>query len=135
VEDRLVGSIALGWAILLGIGAQDDEADAVRLADRIAGLRAFADEQGRMNRSLREVGGAALVIPNFTLYADTEQGRRPSFVAAMRPERARELVDRFVEALSTLGVPVATGQFGAHMVVELVNDGPVTFVLSTDRPS
>jgi D-aminoacyl-tRNA deacylase len=88
-----------------------------------------------MNRSLRDVRGAALVIPNFTLYADTEQGRRPSFIAAMRPERAHELMDFFVGALRDLGVEVRTGEFGAHMVVDLVNDGPVTFVLSTDGPA
>jgi D-aminoacyl-tRNA deacylase len=134
VEGREVGSISFGWAILLGIGSQDDESHATRLADRIVGLRAFSDDQGRMNRSLRDMQGAALVIPNFTLYADTEQGRRPSFIAAMHPERAHELMDVFVQALRDLGVEVQTGEFGAHMVVHLVNDGPVTFVLSTDRP-
>ena len=134
VDDHLVGSISFGWVILLGIGQRDDEAHAARLADRVAGLRAFGDARGRMNLSLRDVHGEALVIPNFTLYADAQQGRRPSFIAAMRPDRARELMETFVASLRNLGVTVQTGEFGAHMVVELVNDGPVTFVLSTDQP-
>lgn len=129
IDGAAIGAIGPGWAILLGVGEKDDEAAADRLAARVAHLRAFADEGDRMNRSLLDVGGAALVVPQFTLYADTRRGRHPSFVGAAPPERAAPLVERFVVALRALGVPVETGRFGAHMVVDLTNDGPVTFLL------
>lgn len=129
VNGEIIGSIGLGWAILLGVGEGDDEAAADRLAARVAYLRAFADDAGRMDLSLLDVGGAALVVPQFTLYADTRRGRRPSFVGAAPPERAAPLVDRFIAALQALGVPVRAGRFGAHMVAEITNDGPVTFLL------
>ena len=129
IEGETIGAIGLGWAVLLGVGQGDDEAAAVRLAARVAHLRAFADKAGRMNRSLLEVGGAALVVPQFTLYADTRRGRRPSFVGAAPPERAAPLVECFVAALGALGAAVEVGRFGAHMVVDITNDGPVTFLL------
>ncbi|MBO0709363.1 MAG: D-tyrosyl-tRNA(Tyr) deacylase, partial [Candidatus Dormibacteraeota bacterium] len=107
-------------------------ADAERLADKVATLRIFADAEGRFNRSLEDVGGAALVVSQFTLYADATRGRRPSFISAAPPELATRLVDRFAERLRERGVPTRTGRFGAHMTVTLANDGPVTLVLSTE---
>jgi D-aminoacyl-tRNA deacylase len=107
----------------------DDGAGAVKLAAKVANLRVFDDEAGAMNRSLLDTGGAALVVSQFTLYGDTARGRRPSWVAAARPEHAEPLIDAFVRELSALGVPVATGRFRADMQVELVNDGPVTLLL------
>jgi len=112
-----------------GVGEGDDEAAAVRLADKIARLRIFENEEGKFDRSLLEVGGEALVVSQFTLLADTTKGNRPSFSSAARPEVARPLYERFAQALRDLGVQVETGVFGARMSVELVNDGPVTIVL------
>jgi D-aminoacyl-tRNA deacylase len=132
VDDKIVGEIGPGWLVLLGIGRGDDASAAGRLAQRVAAFRAFDDGQGRMNRSVLDVGGAALVVPNFTLYADTASGRRPSFTQAMPPAEALPLVESFTTALRAAGVPVATGEFGAHMIVDLTNDGPVTFILSTE---
>src|SRR5579871_4510960 len=130
VDERVVGSIDRGWAILVGVGRQDSPAAAERLAQRVAHLRAFPDAQNRMNLSLLQTGGAALVVSQFTLYSDTSHGRRPSFVDAAAGEVAEPLVTHFVDALRALGIEVATGEFGAHMVVEIVNDGPVTFLLN-----
>ena len=118
--------------ILLGVGPDDTEATADGLARRAAELRIFRDEEGRTNRSLLETGGAALVVSQFTLYADTRRGRRPGFTGAAAPELAERLFDRFVSALRGLGVTVATGRFGGEMEVELVNDGPFTIWLDTD---
>ena len=123
------GSIGAGLCILLGIAGGDTEADVVRLAEKIARLRIFANEDGKFDRSLLDTGGAALVVSQFTLIADTAKGNRPSFSGAARPEVAEPLYARFAETLRGLGVEVATGVFGAHMQVELVNDGPVTIVL------
>ena len=123
------GAIGPGLCVLLGIAEDDDEAAVVRLAERVARLRIFANEEGRFDRSLLDTGGAALVVSQFTLIADTAKGNRPSFAAAARPERAEPLYERFVGTLRGLGVEVATGVFGAKMQVELVNDGPVTIVL------
>jgi len=123
------GAIGPGLCVLLGIAEDDDEAAVVRLAERVARLRIFANEEGRFDRSLLDTGGAALVVSQFTLIADTAKGNRPSFAAAARPERAEPLYERFVGTLRGLGVEVATGVFGARMQVELVNDGPVTIVL------
>jgi D-tyrosyl-tRNA(Tyr) deacylase len=115
--------------ILLGIGQQDTEETARALAEKTANLRVFEDEQGKMNLSIRDVGGSAIVVSQFTLYADTRRGRRPSFIDAALPDLARPLVDRFAELLTEQGVPAQTGEFGAHMLVEIENDGPVTILL------
>ena len=123
------GEIGAGFLVLVGIAAGDAEDDAVRLAGKVARLRVFEDAAGRFDRSLLDTGGAALVVSQFTLLANTAKGNRPSFTAAAEPERAEVLYERFCTALRELGVPVETGAFGARMEVELVNDGPVTIVL------
>ncbi len=124
--------IGLGLLILVGAGAGDTPGDADRLADKVAGLRLFPDSKGRFDRSLEEVGGEALVVSQFTLYADCRRGRRPSFIAAAEPITGRRLYERFGERLHSHGVTTRTGSFGARMAVSLENDGPVTVVLSTD---
>ena len=129
VGDRKVAEIGPGVVILLGIGLQDGEDQARYLVEKIANLRIFEDDQGKINRSLLEVGGEAIVVSQFTLYADTRKGRRPSFTDAAPPERASPLVDRFAGLLAAQGIPTQTGEFGAHMQVELANDGPVTIFL------
>jgi len=129
VAGEVVGRIGGGLVVLLGVLRGDDEARARRFAERVARWRCFPDEEGRMNRSLLETGGAALVVSQVTLVADGRKGRRPSLDAAAPPEVARALYGAFVAALEALGVPCATGVFRAAMEVELVNDGPVTFVL------
>ena len=121
--------IGAGLCVLLGIAREDDTAAAERLAGRIARLRIFENDEGRFDRSLLDVGGAALVVSQFTLLADTAKGNRPSFTGAAPPVEAEPLYERFCEALRALGIEVATGVFGARMAVELVNDGPVTIVL------
>jgi D-tyrosyl-tRNA(Tyr) deacylase len=123
------GSIGPGLCVLVGVAEGDDEAAALRLADKIARLRIFENEAGKFDRSLLDTGGEALVVSQFTLIADTAKGNRPSFSAAARPEDAEPLYERVVEALRALGVHVETGAFGARMAVELVNDGPVTIVI------
>lgn len=128
---QVLAEIDQGLVILLGIGSGDTEDQALSLAEKIAHLRIFEDEQGKMNRSLLDIGGQALVVSQFTLYADTRKGRRPSFVDAALPELARPLVDHFAGLLSGLGVPTQTGEFGAHMLVEIHNDGPVTIWLES----
>lgn len=135
VDGVVVGALdpVPGFVILLGVGPEDGEAQARLLADKVAGLRVFADDQGKMNRSLRDVGGGALVISQFTLYADTSRGRRPGFTTAAPPAVAEPLVTRFMEELRALGVPVQGGRFGAEMQVELTNDGPVTILFDTDH--
>jgi len=115
--------------ILLGVGHADTEENARALADKVAFLRIFEDEQGKMNLSIQDVGGSAIVVSQFTLYADTRKGRRPSFVDAALPDLARPLVDRFAQFLVEHGIPTQTGEFGAHMLVEIDNDGPVTILL------
>jgi D-tyrosyl-tRNA(Tyr) deacylase len=129
VGAETVGEIASGLVVLLGVARQDDDAGAVRLAGKVARLRIFEDGEGRFARSLLDVGGAALVVSQFTLIADTTKGNRPSFADAAAPEQAQPLYDRFCEELRALTVPVETGAFGARMAVEIVNDGPVTIVL------
>jgi D-tyrosyl-tRNA(Tyr) deacylase len=123
------GAIEAGLCILLGVAAGDSAADADRLAAKIARLRIFGGEDGRFDRSVLDTGGAALVVSQFTLIAETAKGNRPSFSGAARPEEAEPLYERLADALRALGVPVETGVFGAKMEVELVNDGPVTIVL------
>ncbi len=122
-------SIGPGLVLLLGVARGDDELAAERLAAKVARLRVFEDEQGRLDRSLLDVGGEALVVSQFTLIADTRKGTRPSFAQAAPSEQARSLYEKFCASLQELGVPVATGVFGARMEVELVNEGPVTIVL------
>lgn len=129
VDGRVAAEIGPGLVILLGIGPQDSESNARILTDKIANLRIFEDEQGKINRSILDTGGQAIVVSQFTLYADARKGRRPSFTDAAPPEIARPLVDRFAAMLGELGVPTQTGEFGAHMVVEIINDGPVTIWL------
>ena len=131
VAGEVIGEIGTGLLVLLGVGARDDEACAVRLAGRVATLRIFNDAQGRMNLDLAAVGGAVLVVSQFTLLADTGRGHRPSFIRAAAPDLGRRLYERFAERLAELGLPVATGSFGDHMDVRLVNDGPVTLVLTS----
>ena len=123
------GAIERGLCLLVGVSAGDDEAVVAAAAGKVSRLRIFPDDDGRFDRSLLDTGGAALVVSQFTLLADTRKGNRPSFTEAARPERAAPLVERFAAVLRELGVPVETGVFGAHMAVELVNDGPVTIVV------
>jgi D-tyrosyl-tRNA(Tyr) deacylase len=130
-DGDLIARIGAGLVILLGVGPDDDDETADDLARKAAGLRIFRDEDGRTNRSLLDIGGDALVVSQFTLYADTRRGRRPGFTAGARPELAERLYLRFAEALRTLGLTVATGRFGAEMAVRLVNDGPFTIWLDT----
>jgi D-aminoacyl-tRNA deacylase len=130
VDGRIVGEIGLGLCVLLGVARGDAEDDADRLAGKIARLRIFSDEEGRFDRSLVDVAGAALVVSQFTLLADTAKGNRPSFTAAAPPEEAEPLYERFCTGLRGLRIPVEQGVFGARMSVALVNDGPVTIVLS-----
>jgi D-tyrosyl-tRNA(Tyr) deacylase len=131
VRDEVVGRIGPGLVVLVGVGPSDDEAAADALARQVAELRIFRDDEGRTNRSLLDVAGAALVISQFTLFADTSRGRRPGFTGAAPPDQAERLYLRFAESLRGLGVDVATGRFGAEMAVELVNDGPFTIWLDT----
>ena len=134
VGSATVGAIEAGLCVLLSVGPDDDEAVAQRFAGRIATLRIFPDADGRMNLDLAASGGAALVVSQFTLHADTSRGHRPSFVRAAAPDRAAELYESFVAALRRLGHHVETGTFGAHMAVTLVNDGPVTLVVTSAEP-
>jgi D-aminoacyl-tRNA deacylase len=133
VEQRVTGEIGAGLMVLLGVGTGDTAATATTMAEKIAQLRIFEDSDGKMNRSLLDVKGSALVISQFTLYGDARGQRRPSFVAAARPAQAKLLYEEFCSALRKLGVPVETGIFQAMMSVELVNEGPVTILLDSDR--
>jgi D-tyrosyl-tRNA(Tyr) deacylase len=135
VGSATVGAIDAGLCVLVSVGPADDEAVAQRLAGRISTLRIFPDTDGRMNLDLAASGGAVLVVSQFTLHADTSRGHRPSFIRAAAPERAAELYEGFVAALRQLGHHVETGSFGAHMAVDLVNDGPVTLVLTSAEPA
>jgi D-tyrosyl-tRNA(Tyr) deacylase len=129
VDDKVISQIGKGLVVLLGIGHGDGENQAAFLAEKIANLRIFEDEQGKTNLSVLDVSGEAIVVSQFTLYADSRKGRRPAFTDAALPEVAEPLVNRFVELLRGHGVPTQTGQFGAHMLVEIHNDGPVTIWL------
>ena len=129
VDGRMIGRIGRGFMLLVGVTHADGEAEAVWMADKIAGLRLFADAEDKMNLSLADVGGAVLAVSQFTLYGDAVKGRRPSFVDAARPEQARPTYERLVDLLRARGLVVETGEFGAMMEVDLVNDGPVTLWL------
>jgi D-tyrosyl-tRNA(Tyr) deacylase len=133
VDGRVTGEIGAGLMILLGIGRNDASVVAISMAEKIAHLRIFEDDQGKMNRSLLDVKGSALVVSQFTLYGDARGQRRPSFIAAAPPDQAKNLYEEFCEALRKLGVTVATGVFKAMMSVESVNEGPVTILLDSDK--
>jgi D-aminoacyl-tRNA deacylase len=132
VGEEIVSQIGMGLLVLLGIARGDSSAEAILLAEKVAAMRIFPDEHGRFNRSALDAGGAALVVSQFTLYADTRRGRRPSFSDAAPPETAAPLVEDFATALRRQGLTVATGVFGAYMRVALVNDGPVTIILDSE---
>lgn len=131
VEERLAGRIEFGLVVLVGITHEDTEEDVRFLAEKVANLRIFEDESGKMNHSLLDIGGSILSVSQFTLYGDCRKGRRPNFMAAARPEQAERLYDLFNEQLRQLGIKVETGVFGAMMQVSLVNDGPVTLIIDS----
>lgn len=133
VEGQVVGEIGRGYVVLLGVAKEDTPEASDYLADKVAGLRVFEDESGKMNRSIQDVGGAVLAVSQFTLYGDVRRGRRPGFDRAGRPEQAEPLYERFVAKLREYGLPVETGRFQTHMEVELVNDGPVTILVDSDK--
>ena len=133
VDGAVVGAIGRGLLVLLGVGRDDGEAEVRWAVEKIAGLRIFEDEAGKMNLSVEETGGAVLLVSQFTLYGDVRKGRRPAFVAAAGPELARTLYEKVAAGLAARGLEVATGIFQAHMQVALVNDGPVTLLLDSDR--
>jgi D-tyrosyl-tRNA(Tyr) deacylase len=135
VNGQCVAQIGLGVVILIGITHSDGEAEALWLAEKCSTLRIFEDEHGKTNLSIQDVGGEAIVVSQFTLYADTRRGRRPSFIQAADPEKAEPLVARFAQALAAQGIPTQMGRFGAHMLVEIENDGPVTILLAREAPS
>jgi D-tyrosyl-tRNA(Tyr) deacylase len=126
IDGSIISEIETGLVILLGIGPKDSDEQVEYLANKIVNLRIFEDDEGKMNRSLLNIGGAALVVSQFTLYADTRKGRRPSFIDAAQPELAEQLVNQFVKKMSALGIATQTGLFGADMLVKIENDGPVT---------
>lgn len=131
IDNECVGNIDAGVVVLLGVTHDDTPADAKWLAEKLVGLRIFNDADGKMNRDLSEVGGAMLIVSQFTLYGDCRKGKRPSFIAAAPPPIAIPLYEAFINGVKALGIPVATGRFGADMRVELVNDGPVTIVVDS----
>ena len=133
VDGKVIGKIGPGFLILLGVTHEDTEAQAVKLADKLMGLRIFEDENEKMNRSLADVGGQVLVVSQFTLYGNCKKGRRPEFLAAARPEIAIPLYEKFIALCRDKGFSVETGEFGAEMLVESVNDGPVTLIVDTDQ--
>jgi D-tyrosyl-tRNA(Tyr) deacylase len=133
VNDWVSGEIGMGLLVLLGVGHEDAEVDVVYLAEKIAGLRIFEDADGKMNRSVQDVGGAVLAVSQFTLYGDVRRGKRPSFDAAAPPEQARRLYEFFVQRIQALGLRCETGRFQEMMQVELVNEGPVTILLDSGK--
>jgi D-aminoacyl-tRNA deacylase len=133
VDEQVVGQIDQGLLVLIGVGQTDSEAQVKMLAEKIAYLRIFGDDEGKMNRSLLDIGGEVLVISQFTLYANTRRGRRPSFTEAAPPALAEPLVERFKDALAGYGIPVASGIFGAYMTIDLTNEGPVTILLDSEE--
>jgi D-tyrosyl-tRNA(Tyr) deacylase len=133
VSGETTGEIGLGLLVLLGVGRDDTEADATYLAEKIAGLRVFEDAEGKMNRSVQDVGGSVLAVSQFTLYGDVRRGKRPSFDAAAPPERARQIYEFFVDQIRAAGLRCETGRFQEMMKVELVNEGPVTILLDSQK--
>jgi len=133
VNGNVAGEIGMGLLVFLGVGDGDTEADAAYLAEKIAGLRIFEDEQGKMNRSVPDVGGSVLAVSQFTLYGDVRRGKRPSFDAAAAPEKARQLYELFVERFRAAGLRCETGRFQEMMTVELANEGPVTILLDSAK--
>lgn len=133
VEGWTAGEIGIGLLVLLGVGHEDTEAEATYLADKVAGLRVFEDQEGKMNRSVRDVAGSVLAVSQFTLYGDVRRGKRPSFDEAAPPEQAQRLYEFFVQQIQALGLRCETGRFRAMMQVELVNDGPVTILLDSGK--
>jgi D-aminoacyl-tRNA deacylase len=133
VDGEVAGEIGLGLLVLLGVDREDTEADATYLAEKIAGLRVFEDAEGKMNRSAQDVGGSVLAVSQFTLYGDVRRGKRPSFDAAAPPEKARQLYEFFVEQIRSAGLRCETGHFQEMMKVELVNEGPVTILLDSQK--
>jgi D-tyrosyl-tRNA(Tyr) deacylase len=133
VEGRVVGRIGVGWLVLLGVARGDSDEEVDRLAGKVAGLRAFEDDAGKMNRDVAEAGGSVLVVSQFTLLGDCRAGRRPSFIEAAEPAEAERLYQRFADRLRSLGLAVETGVFRADMKVELLNDGPVTLLLDSRK--
>lgn len=133
VEEKIVAKIGRGMVILLGIGKDDREEDAKYLTDKIFSLRIFEDKKNRMNLSLLDIKGEVLVVSQFTLYGDTKRGRRPSFTQAAEPKKAEELYEKFISLLKEYNLKVASGAFGAKMLVEIHNDGPVTFIIDTEK--
>ena len=133
IEGRVAGQIGQGFLILLGVTHEDTEVQAVKLADKLAGLRIFEDENGKMNQGLESVDGQVLVVSQITLYGNCRKGRRPDFLAAARPEVAIPLYEKFVQLIRDKGIHVETGEFGAEMLVESINDGPLTLIVDTDQ--
>jgi D-aminoacyl-tRNA deacylase len=133
VAGEITGQIGLGLLVLLGVGRDDTEVDAIYLAEKIAGLRVFEDDQGKMNRSVLEVGGSMLAVSQFTLYGDVRHGKRPSFDSAAPPEKARQLFEFFIEKIRAAGLRCETGRFQETMKVELINEGPVTILLDSKK--
>jgi D-tyrosyl-tRNA(Tyr) deacylase len=133
VGDEVVGEIGIGYVVLLGVAGDDTQDDVIWLAGKVEGLRVFEDDNGRMNLALKDVNGSVLVVSQFTLLGDCRKGRRPSFVAAAPPDKAKSLYESFVAELRGHGLPVETGQFQAHMEVSLNNDGPVTLLLDSQK--
>ena len=133
VDGKIIGQIGEGFLVLLGVTHEDTEAQAVKLADKLTGLRIFEDENGKMNRGLDEVKGELLIVSQFTLYGNCKKGRRPEFLAAARPEVAIPLYEKFVELCRAKGFHTETGEFGAYMQVDSLNDGPLTLVVDTDQ--
>lgn len=133
VNGEITGEIGLGALVLLGVGRDDTEADAIYLSEKVAGLRVFEDDHGKMNRSLRDAGGSVLAVSQFTVYGDVRRGKRPSFDAAAPPEKARQLYEFFVKQIRDAGLRCETGRFQEMMRVELVNDGPVTILLDSAK--
>lgn len=133
VEEKIIGKIDRGILLLLGVEESDEEKDLEYMCDKIPNLRIFEDEEGKMNKSLLDVGGSLLVISQFTLLGDARKGRRPSFTQAARPEKAIPMYERFIDSMKEKNITTEAGEFGAHMEVELINDGPVTILLDSKR--
>ncbi|NLW45563.1 MAG: D-tyrosyl-tRNA(Tyr) deacylase [Syntrophomonadaceae bacterium] len=131
VGERICGAIRQGLVVLIGVGRDDTTKDADFIADKIVNLRIFEDEAGKMNRSVSDIGGAVLAVPQFTLYGDARKGRRPNFMEAAPPELGEPLFNRVKEQMLQRGIPVETGEFGAHMIVKIINDGPCTIILDS----